>query len=372
MTKLFAAIGPDEELRFVGDVPRGAACKCRCLVCNSPLVAKQGDERDWHFAHEGRQERPECLVGAVNLLHRLAVDYLRSGADLTFPRYMQRAHARSSVRNHSEEVSWEAQLTGAPTWLEAKSKEGAVARGRLDNGIDVAIHVSIADKEPSAYPAAANAGAALVFWCVVPAQSDLRKWVYIEQHFRRCARFIWMHQPDVFGLVEMARKRLQAVADSEEVQARRRDQEAARDAGLRWGAAAARLRSSQQGPGHAQTDLRAISQLYATAAAPPPPNPASDDYPWAPDRKPNSAFIFYRLDDQSAWIFYSLSDGGYAITPWPHPGEDWDLALPSDVGVPDRERMIYRATSMQRAVIYLNQRARVTRASSDPTEFTAL
>jgi Competence protein CoiA-like family len=309
MTKLFAAIGADEELRFVGDVPRGAACGCRCLVCHSPLVAKQGDERDWHFAHEGRQERPECLVGAVNLLHRLAVEYLKAGAEIALPRYTQRVHARSSSRNYSEEVSWSAQLTGAPVWLEAKGKEAAVARGRLDNGIDVAIHVSIAEREPNVYPAGAGAGASVVFWCAVPVQSDLRKRIYIEQHFRRCARFIWIHQPDVFGLVDMARRRQQAAADREEAQARHRDQEVAREAGRRWAAATERLRGMQQE--QAQSSLPSIAQCEPRPAASSAPALATADYSWAPGRKPNTSFIFYRLEDRQAWVLYSLVDGGH-------------------------------------------------------------
>jgi len=371
MTKLFAAIGPDEEVKFVGDVPRGAGCLCRCLVCHSPLVAKQGDEREWHFAHEGRQERPECLVGAVNLLHRLAVEYLMSGADLTLPRYSQRVHARSSVRNHSEVVSWAAQLTGPLAWLDAKSKDAAIARGRLDNGIDVAIHVHISEKEPTVYPAGPGAGASLVFWCTVPVQSDLRKRIYVEQHFRRCARFIWAHQPDVFGLVEKARDRLQALADREDAQARSRDQDGVLDTGLQWSAATARLRSSLQ-----QAAWGRAEPQGPAAAQPTVPRHTSDsapvEYAWAPDRKANSGFIFYRLKDGSAWVFYTLRDGGHAITPWPHPSEDWDLMLPSQVGMPDRERMIYTVASMERSLIYLNQRARVTRGTSDLAEFAGL
>lgn len=36
----------------VGDVPRGQACGCVCPSCGGGLIAKQGPENAWHFAHQ--------------------------------------------------------------------------------------------------------------------------------------------------------------------------------------------------------------------------------------------------------------------------------------------------------------------------------
>ena len=88
MSQLFAALDARGAIRFVGDVPRGAACACFCPDCSSPLIARQGTEKEWHFAHEGGQERPECLVGAQNLLRRFCMEhlqYLALSGPLTLP-----------------------------------------------------------------------------------------------------------------------------------------------------------------------------------------------------------------------------------------------------------------------------------------------
>ena len=89
MSQLFAALDAQGEIRFVGDVPRGAACGCFCPACASPLVAKLGEVNEWHFAHVAGQERPDCIVGAVNLLRRLGVEYLNQLADLALPIYTE-------------------------------------------------------------------------------------------------------------------------------------------------------------------------------------------------------------------------------------------------------------------------------------------
>jgi len=44
------------DLAVVGidEVPAGGACGCICPSCASRLVARHGDHRVWHFAHEAR------------------------------------------------------------------------------------------------------------------------------------------------------------------------------------------------------------------------------------------------------------------------------------------------------------------------------
>jgi len=39
------------RIAHVGDVDRGAACSCSCPACGESLVAKQGRQKAWHFAH---------------------------------------------------------------------------------------------------------------------------------------------------------------------------------------------------------------------------------------------------------------------------------------------------------------------------------
>jgi Competence protein CoiA-like family len=342
VTQLFAALAKDDSIKFVGDVARGAACDCRCPSCFSPLVAKQGDEKDWHFAHEGRQERPECLVGAINLLHRLAVEFLQGLATLEFPRYSQTARARSLSRSFSEDVAWGAQLIGRPTWLGAVAKGAPVARGRMDNGISLVIRVEISEAPPTSYPITAPSEAVVAFWCTVPVTSDLRKRLYVEQHLRRHGRFVWLHQPDVFGLVHAARKRLEARAAEDDEQFSRERRELAESAAQRW----------------AETSRSVANGCDSRVS-----------YPWAPDHDPRTSFILYRFAHGAAWVFYTMLDGEHAVAPWPSPQEDWDHALPVEVGLVDRERLIYRVEDRVSALIYLSRASATMLATSNPAEF---
>jgi len=370
VTQLFAALAEDDSIRFVGDVARGAACGCRCPSCFSPLVAKQGDAKEWHFAHEGRQERPECLVGAINLLRRLAVEYLHALPALQFPRYKQTARARGLTQTFAEEVGWNAQLVGKPTWLGQVAKDAPVASGRLDNGIDVAIHVEICDSRPSGYPAPAGSGASIAFWCILPGQDDLRKRAAVEEYLRRHGRFIWLHQPDVFGLVEAARKRLEAHASQVDEQFKfklRRHQE---EAGRRWAQKAVTLaaRSASESP----APLARSAPAAAVDPAPSSQTATSGQpavYAWAPSHKPGTSFIRYRFADGTAWVVYTLREGGHAVAPWPSPREDWDQALPAKVGTVDREHFIYRVDNLTSAMLYLGHESIAIANESDPARF---
>lgn len=44
----------DGVLVDVHQVARGAQCGCRCASCKTPLIARQGEEKVWHFAHASR------------------------------------------------------------------------------------------------------------------------------------------------------------------------------------------------------------------------------------------------------------------------------------------------------------------------------
>ena len=82
---IFAGLDAQGITRFVADVPGGAACGCHCAACGAALVAKRGDVKIWHFAHEASQERPECFAGAVNLLRRLAAQDLAIRSPVVAP-----------------------------------------------------------------------------------------------------------------------------------------------------------------------------------------------------------------------------------------------------------------------------------------------
>lgn len=51
------------------EVPNGDKCGCTCPGCDSPLIAKQGDVKEWHFAHA---KGADCANAVESALHRMA------------------------------------------------------------------------------------------------------------------------------------------------------------------------------------------------------------------------------------------------------------------------------------------------------------
>uniref|UniRef100_UPI002B477B28 competence protein CoiA family protein n=1 Tax=Vibrio vulnificus TaxID=672 RepID=UPI002B477B28 len=45
----------DQTFVDVADVVRGKNCGCICPSCHTPLIARQGEEKQWHFAHASRK-----------------------------------------------------------------------------------------------------------------------------------------------------------------------------------------------------------------------------------------------------------------------------------------------------------------------------
>ncbi len=64
-----------DRMVHVSEVPNGKDCGCICPNCASPLLAKQGKKRRWHFAHSG--ETGDCHGLAETALHKAAKDSLQ-------------------------------------------------------------------------------------------------------------------------------------------------------------------------------------------------------------------------------------------------------------------------------------------------------
>ncbi len=82
MSSLFG-LDQSNRLVFVSEVPRGLACHCRCVVCNEPLIARQGEVREHHFAHASGRE--PCDASHESLLHRYAKQVIQDAGGLTVP-----------------------------------------------------------------------------------------------------------------------------------------------------------------------------------------------------------------------------------------------------------------------------------------------
>ena len=347
MINLFAGIGPQGEMRFIGEVERGAACGCRCPECNSPLIAKQGNEKEWHFAHEGGQERPECHAGAMNMLRRLAIEHLAKRANLLLPPYRTKVRSTAPGIERTETVEWNAQIQGALNWLPRSTRSAPVAIGELDSGIDAHLYVEIGDPCPARIGQTAGT-AAIDFVCVVPPLSDLRKRVQAERQIELFGRLQWRYHPDTFGLASAAQERVNAAAAKFMTMVNQVSERRTREAEEQL--------LAQQRP----------SAPTAPAAAPAPKS--EPQYLWAPLRKPSAAFIFYRLQDGTAWVVYTMADDTIAIAPWPKE-DGWNEALPPSVAIADEALGVYRGKDQVAVMTFFGPRTVRTFATRDPEDF---
>lgn len=76
------AINNEGEVVSVRDVVRGKACECACPACGEVLIARQGEIRAWHFAHESGND---CEGGAESALHLAAKQVVASASQILTP-----------------------------------------------------------------------------------------------------------------------------------------------------------------------------------------------------------------------------------------------------------------------------------------------
>jgi len=337
--RLFAAPDAQGRTRFVGEVPRGAACDCICPVCASPLVAKQGGVKEWHFAHEASQERVECEVGAMNMLRRLAAEVLQADGVPLFPPYRQELRSRWTIAR--ELVQWDAQIVaGSAQWSTSGLASAPFLRGLLTTSTSFEAHIDISETYVRR-TGFTGANASLVFWLPMPRQEDLFDRHALELHIRTKGYWFWQHHPDIEGRLQAAQLKLEQ-ADRAAVE---RDEE-------RW-------------------QILQGSRALAENPAHPPVTSDHEEVPdWLPGLKPNTALLCYALKDgQGNWVLYSRHDGTYRLVPYPPAPEGWDELFPPSVGTPDKDGG-YAVPNFVGAVLFLAPRSFGTGSPTTPSGVT--
>jgi hypothetical protein len=305
---LFAAVDAARQIRFIDDVPSGAACSCFCAACGSPLIARKGSVKVHHFAHEANQERPECLAGALNLLRRLAADFLRESATPVLPQYRRQVSRRLLSGHATELVEWDAQPVRVD-WFDETHQGAPVGRILLDNDVSVDVLITIADDPPPQSQVDSPTGA-LAFYTYLPEYEVLCSRAGVLGHLGGTGRLVWIYQPDVYGLVSDAVKRLRARYDKEEALANER----------------------------ARKEREHFDQAYAVSVAAPETAGAKEESapaaPWTAEKKRNASFFGYRFPDGSAWVHFELGRGGYGLREL-HAQPQWYHGLSESVGTYD-------------------------------------
>lgn len=341
---IFAGLDATGRIRFVGDVPRGAECGCRCVACGAPLVARRGDVRTWHFAHEASQERPDCYAGAVNLLRRLAIERMKDLGLPPLPTFRTTVTAPPPFPPLQEVVEWPPGDGEIERWEARFLQNTSVALLRLASGTAVRIFVEIEGALSAPHLPHTEDEGMLLFTIPLPSSSEHLKDIDVaSHHIAATLRSRWIRLPDATVRVNEARQRVKDKAEKvrDETQALRR------------------IGGRPFLPDPADPSLSPLAALPSTSHL-----SESDHSPWAAWRKPRSAFLCYGLQDGSAWILFTHRDGRHVMAPWPL-DEGWDESMPARIGVPNLELRVYMLEDQLRTMIYLGEmRPRVQSAST--------
>jgi len=77
------------ELVDVGSVKKGKNCGCICPSCQTPLIARQGEEKEWHFAHKSTKNEDKtkepCAYSFVVSLRLMVKQLSQNGLELSLP-----------------------------------------------------------------------------------------------------------------------------------------------------------------------------------------------------------------------------------------------------------------------------------------------
>lgn len=336
LLSIFAGIDADGEMRFVGDVPRGAACGCRCASCGAPLVARRGDVRHWHFAHEASQERPECYAGAVNLLRRLAVERLREHGVPALPPYRVQVATRPPLPRRVDMLVYDAGVATVERWRDDPSNLGWVARLRLASGTALRLFVTINDQLQVKSEEIEAGEGALQFEVPLPfSREELQDRASAIRHIDEAGQLVWLRCPDA----DMQKGELLASLEA-------RASAAAPYSPTSW----------PSGFGNAPP-----SRTFASV----------DGSPWAAWRKPGHAFICYGARDGEGWVIFPHRDGRLVMAP--HPKFDgWDEAVPLHIGVADHELGAVVLVDRLAAMVFLSPRSPMIRTASTWEELLEL
>ena len=79
---LIYGISDENKLVHISEVASGKKCNCKCPACNTPLIAKKGNIKIPHFAHESTET---CEYGFETSLHMAAKEVLAKAKSMYLP-----------------------------------------------------------------------------------------------------------------------------------------------------------------------------------------------------------------------------------------------------------------------------------------------
>lgn len=104
------ALGQNDRIVSIDDVPSGLACTCSCIECGEPVVARKGLQRQHHFAHYSN--KVSCCIRRESLLHLFGKQVIRETLGLQLPPF-------PGHKPLSEDVSswWDFESVAEEVWM---------------------------------------------------------------------------------------------------------------------------------------------------------------------------------------------------------------------------------------------------------------
>lgn len=127
----FGLHAPSSSLADVGSVKKGVQCDCICPSCKTPLIARQGEIKEWHFAHQSRSTKQEteapCEYSLGVSLRLMMKQLFEEGAVFYLPEYKKSFSVPipgcSSSYQQTVTISQEAKVQFDDVAIEHKKEE---------------------------------------------------------------------------------------------------------------------------------------------------------------------------------------------------------------------------------------------------------
>lgn len=200
------AIDNEGRVRSVDEVRRGLGCNCHCPVCSAPVMARQGSQRQWHFAHA---TGADCHSAGESALHLAAKQVIRDTGGVLLPG----SEITETVRlDDGREGTGQHIL--APAWIDFASvaEEVSVGSYRIDlvgeaDGLKVGIEIAVTHFVDDDKESALREMALPTMEIVLDASCDtLWDWPALEHAvLHQPANRHWLQLPDEEALREKAR-----------------------------------------------------------------------------------------------------------------------------------------------------------------------
>lgn len=346
MVKMINGITSSGSLRFISDVNSGLQSDLHCAHCKSPLIAKKGDQNDWHFAHVSGQTRPECVVGARNFLRMSLKRHVASSGLIPKPKpYPIRTNYAGQV------ISAELQLavTDITSWSTHDDSSSKVADIKVSDGSFGEIHLVLSN-DPGFHIHNRNRAVLLV---VVDESQVL----------------------DLSSEHEMASKLLKSATaawvsiskDSSKYQ------QSLSEAVKRQSAAAEALKIAQLVPQLAPVERKLESQSERSIATKCVVNDEKswkDDIRlhWNSERKLTTTIFCLHLRDGTNWFVYVTENGIRKLKPWPELFEGWDEFFPPAIGKASEQAECYVVDDFGDFLAGIRQYVKGMTNTSNPNE----